>query len=184
MQKPTKITKWGQETAVLRFLCDLLFKTRCHLTAKNAKSAEIRKQGTPGRNRLRFCSAVVVSWPYFHWSCQNSLRSLRSLRPIGFLLRVLCDLLFQIRWLMTPVRHIIPRSLKSRPHYGSAAKNPETGKPKNAPPGQDLPPSLRLRRDKYDPCMAIRPQSTRPVRSNLLKSCDANSSVLMIRKIS
>ena len=33
-----------------------------HLTAKNAKSAEIRKLG---RNRFRFCPPVVASWPFY-----------------------------------------------------------------------------------------------------------------------
>ena len=63
----------------------------------------------------------------------------------------------------------------------SPVKNPRT--PDNLKmnqPGHSLPPSSRLRRDKYDQSVAIRPQNTMPVWETSQKPYDAKSAVFTI----
>ena len=54
--------------------------------------------------------------------------------------------------------------------YPRSLENPTMNQPRH-----NLPPSPRLRRDKYDHSAAIRLQITMAVRSNVQKPCDASS---------
>ena len=67
-----------------------------------------------------------------------------------------------------------------RRQCGQKSSNPANLR--NAPSGHNLPPSLRLRRGKYDQSMAIRPQNTMPVWTSRQKLYDANSAVLTTGK--